>query len=208
MKVKRFAGGLCVSNSYVVSSEKTRLAVLVDCCGENDKILNYLEKNSLTLKAICLTHGHFDHISGLAELREKTAADVCIFESENRFLSDAELNLSNTDGVYAGEKRLKTADILLMDGAELGFGDIHIDVIHTPGHTSGSVCYKMENYLFSGDTLFHQSVGRADFPTGDFAEEISSIRRKLFTLDNDIIVYPGHGFSTSIGSEKRDNPYL
>ncbi len=208
MEIKRFIYGSCMANSYVLSSEVSKSAVLFDCSGANDKILEYIAENQLILKAIFLTHGHFDHISGLYELREKTGARVYIYEAENVFLSDVGLNLADFDDSFKNEKMLDTADVLLNDGDTVKIDDLLVEVIHTPGHTTGCLCYKVGDSLFSGDTLFKQSIGRTDFPTGDYGEEISSIHRKLMVLDDNIKVYPGHGFSTTIGNERRENPYL
>ncbi len=206
MKVKRFTYGSCVANSYVLTKENSNKAVIIDCCGANRKILDYISECGCELSAILLTHGHFDHIEGVRELRELTGAKIYIFNTENRFLFDKNLNLSNSEDWTEDESC--SADFLLSDGDVIKVGDFEIQVIHTPGHTSGSVCYKIGNEIFTGDTLFKQSIGRSDFPTGDYNVEIDSIYNKLFSLENDTKVYPGHGFSTTIGKEKEENPFL
>lgn len=206
MKVKRFTHGICVSNSYVLTKENSNKAVLIDCCGANKKIFDYILECGCELSAILLTHGHFDHIEGVKELSEKTGAKVYIFNIENKFLSDKSLNLSNSDDLP--EDWANSADVLLSDGDVISIGDFEIKVIHTPGHTSGSACFLIDNVIFTGDTLFRQSIGRTDFPTGDYNMEINSIYNRLFSLDDDIKVYPGHGLSTTIGREKEENPFL
>lgn len=207
MKVKRFTYGSCVANSYILTKENSDKAVLIDCCGANEKMLDYISKCGCELSAILLTHGHFDHIEGYRELRDLTGAKIYIFNSENKFLFDKTLNLSDSnDDLIENEKN--SADVLLDDGDVIKAGDFEIQVIHTPGHTSGSVCYMIGNEIFTGDTLFKQSIGRSDFPTGDYNTEIDSIYNKLFSLRDDVTVYPGHGFSTTIGKEKEENPFL
>lgn len=121
-------------------------------------------------------------------------------------MSNPELNLSE-DKSFADEA-LEKADYLFKDGDTLSVGGMNIDVIHTPGHTSGSVCFKYDDCIFSGDTLFKASIGRFDFPTGDGMTEIKSIKEKLLVFDDSVKVYPGHGFSTTIGKEREENPYL
>lgn len=206
MKVKRFTYGSCVANSYVLTKENSDKAVLIDCCGANKKILDYISECGCELSAILLTHGHFDHIEGYRTLRDLTGAKIYIFNSENKFLFDKTLNLSDSDDLIENENN--SADVLLNDGDVIKVGDFKIQVIHTPGHTSGSVCYMVGEEIFTGDTLFKQSIGRCDFPTGDYNTEIDSIYNKLFSLRDEVTVYPGHGFSTTIGKEREENPFL
>ena len=206
MKVKRFTYGSCVANSYVLTKENSDKAVLIDCCGANKKILDYISECGCELSAILLTHGHFDHIEGYRALRDLTGAKIYIFNSENKFLFDKTLNLSDSDDLIENENN--SADVLLNDGDVIKVGDFKIQVIHTPGHTSGSVCYMVGEEIFTGDTLFKQSIGRCDFPTGDYNTEIDSIYNKLFSLRDEVTVYPGHGFSTTIGKEREENPFL
>lgn len=219
MHIKRFTSGVCLANTYILSKEGSNNAYMFDSCGNTKLIFKYLEKNELNLKALFLTHGHFDHISFAEKIKKETGAKIYIFETEEAFLTDPDLNLSNSDGVeidFTGEMyALKNADIKVKDGDVIKTEDFDIKVIHTPGHTSGSVCYlakdlkgEDDGVLFSGDTLFKGSVGRGDFPTGDMEKEIDSIRSKLFCLEGKTKVYPGHGFSTDIENEKMSNPYL
>ena len=147
MKIKRFIYGSCVANSYVLSSDETKTAVLFDSSGANDKIFEYLQKEGYTLSAIFLTHGHFDHIAGLSELKEKTGAKIYIFDTEEKFLSDFSLNLMPPEDFVS--HFADKADILLKDKDIVRISDIEIEVIHTPGHTSGCVCYKCENVIFT-----------------------------------------------------------
>ncbi len=202
MIFRRFSLGSLVTNSYIYYSEETGKAVLFDAPAEPGKILDYLNKNNLTLEYIFLTHAHYDHIGALSELKSATGAKVVIHEKEEKYLNDSTLNLSNEPLPSL------SADILTKDGDVFEFCDVEIKVIHTPGHTEGGVCYLFENILVSGDTLFLKSIGRFDFPLGSFEDEINSIKNKLMCLSDDVKVYPGHGFSTSIGRERKENPYL
>jgi len=206
MHIKRFTYGICHANSYIVFDEETRNAIMFDSCGCNDKILNYLNDNNIVLKGNLLTHGHFDHIDGIGELKNSTGADIYIFADEEVFLGNADLNLS--DNKVFLDNAITKADYLLNDGETILIGGIEVRVIHTPGHTSGSVCFMCGGCIFSGDTLFKGSIGRFDFPTGDGFTEIRSIKEKLLVLNDDTKVYPGHGFSTTIGKEREENPYL
>ena len=139
------------------------------------------------------------------EIKNATGAKLLLHKEEEKYLNDPDLNLS-------GENPIKLAksdnDILLSDGDEIMVDSIKIKVIHTPGHTVGGVCYLIDDILISGDTLFSGSIGRSDFPLGNFDTEITSIKEKLLVLDDDIKVYPGHGFSTTIGKQRKENPYL
>lgn len=206
MNIKRFTYGICHANSYIVSDENTGNAIMIDSCGCNDKVIKYLDDNNFVLKGILLSHGHFDHIAGLKELKRYTGADVYIYIDEEKFLNDAGFNLSD-DAVFSDDA-LDKADYLFCDGDVLDIGGLKVEVLHTPGHTSGSVCFQLDDCIFTGDTLFKGSVGRFDFPTGDGFSEIKSIKEKLLVLNDDIKVYPGHGFSTTIGREREENPYL
>lgn len=205
MLFKRLILGELLTNCYIAADEDTKNAVLFDAPSDAKKIIEYLNKNDLTLTHIFLTHAHFDHIMALEEIKNATGAKLLLHKEEEKYLNDPDLNLS-------GENPIKLAksdnDILLSDGDEIMVDSIKIKVIHTPGHTVGGVCYLIDDILISGDTLFSGSIGRSDFPLGNFDTEITSIKEKLLVLDDDIKVYPGHGFSTTIGKQRKENPYL
>ncbi|MEG1441416.1 MAG: MBL fold metallo-hydrolase, partial [Oscillospiraceae bacterium] len=154
---------------------------------------------------IVLTHGHFDHILALPVLLKTTKAPLYIHENGKIFLEESEYNLAFHLDV---DWKPITADHYLKDGDVISLGDKSIKVIHTPGHTSDCICLLVDDILISGDTLFQGSVGRIDHPTGDLSMEVNSIKQKLMPLSDDIKVYPGHGNDTTIGSERRENPYL
>ncbi len=202
MKFHRFSLGELATNAYILFNEEDGKAVLFDAPAEPEKILNYLEKYNLSLEYIFLTHAHFDHILALEQLKKKTGAKVVIHELEEKYLNDSSLNLSNVELPHL------SADNLVADGDVIDFCGTNIKVIHTPGHTIGGVCYLFDETLISGDTLFLKSIGRFDFPLGSFEEEIRSIKDKLMVLPDTTKVYPGHGFSTTIGRERKENPYL
>ncbi len=202
MKLHRFSLGSMVTNSYILFSEEERRAVLFDAPAEPEKILKYLEERGLSLEYIFLTHAHFDHILALSELKAATGAKIVLHQNEEQYLNDISLNLSYTELPHID------ADILIKEGDTFDFCETQIKVIHTPGHTVGSVCYYLGDTLISGDTLFLGSIGRFDFPFGSFDDEISSIKEKLMLLPDGVKVCPGHGFTTSIGRERKENPYL
>lgn len=202
MDFQRFSLGDLATNSYVLFDEKNGVAALFDAPAEADRIIAFLNEKGLSLKYIFLTHAHFDHIMALSELKETTGAQIVIHRDEEQYLNNTELNLS-----YFPLPSVK-ADIKVCDGDVIEFADVKIKVIHTPGHTLGGVCYLFDETLVSGDTLFYGSIGRYDFPMGDFDTEINSIKEKLMVLPDNIKVYPGHGPATTIGNERKENPYL
>lgn len=197
--------GQLETNCYLLADENTRLATLVDAADHADTILSFLEEQHYTLEKILLTHGHFDHLLAVAALQEATHAPLWIHREGERFLQDSAYNLCHHIGLPWTPL---TADRLLEEGEILTLGGKDFKVLHTPGHTADSICLLGDGILLSGDTLFYRSIGRADFPTGDPRQEIASIQEKLMPLADHIIVYPGHGPSTTIGTERKGNPYL
>ncbi|MBQ4364890.1 MAG: MBL fold metallo-hydrolase [Clostridia bacterium] len=157
------------------------------------------------LDYILLTHGHHDHTLGLAQLNARFGGKIVLHESEQAFLADDGLSLRHP--AFAGLPRAEKADVLVRDGDTLPFAQGVIRVLHTPGHTRGSVCYLLDDVLFAGDTLFRESVGRTDLPTGNTAQLLSSVRR-LAALKGDCRVLPGHGPETTLAHERKYNPYL
>lgn len=201
----RFTLGNMSTNCYIAASEETKNAVLFDAPDEAEKILGFINDNGLKLCYVMLTHAHFDHIMALDAILKNTGAKLLLNEDEEKYLNNPALNLSSMIPVDIPE--FKEYQVV-SDGDKLFIDDIEIKVIHTPGHTEGSACYLMGETLVSGDTLFQRSIGRADFPLGSFDDEIISITDKLMILDDNIKVWPGHGFSTTIGRERKENPYL
>ncbi|MFA9375202.1 MAG: MBL fold metallo-hydrolase [Lachnotalea sp.] len=199
--------GKVSTNCYFVYNDDTKEALIVDPAADGAYIKSILEEKGLTLVAVLLTHGHFDHIMAAQYLKDNYHIPIMAHELEKEVLENANINLSGSMG--GGGIELK-ADQFLQDGDILKLLGTKITVIYTPGHTIGGVCYlfEEEKMLFSGDTLFKDTVGRTDFPTGNMSTLIKSIKDKLSILSDNVIVYPGHEEETSIGRERKFNPYI
>lgn len=206
LKIGRMCMGPVQTNCYFVYDDETKKAVVFDVPCDGEGIYNGLKGKGLTVAGICLTHGHFDHIMGCNELREKALAKLYALEPEDELCRNAYLNASESiRRPYTTEP-----DVLLVDGEEFDAAGIHFKVYATPGHTIGSCCYYIESekWLFSGDTLFCESIGRSDLPTGSGEQIMTSVKKIVDTFEDDVKVYPGHGESTTIGYEKEYNPFV
>ncbi len=204
MKIHSLVLGDLSSNCYIWEDENTKNAMVIDVPSQADRIIAYADKLGLKITDVILTHGHFDHMLAVKELCEKTGASFSVFHKTENFLKDKSLNLCSFARVDF--EHIKP-DKLLYDGDIIDFYGNEILLISTPGHTEDSICLLHKDTIISGDTLFSRGVGRWDFPTGNGREEINSIKEKLYVLPDDTKVYPGHGPSTTIGEEKRENPY-
>ena len=206
MQIERFIVGMVGTNCYVVSNEETSECFLVDPGAYSDKVIAYIREHELKPQAILLTHGHFDHIMGLDGVLREFPIPVYAQEEEEILLKDASYNAS----VSYGPAYTFSVASYIKDGQILELAGMTIRAIHTPGHTIGGCCYyiESEHVLFSGDTLFHDSVGRTDFPTGSQSQLVRSIREKLLGLPEETVVCPGHMSETTIGHEKKYNPFL
>ena len=202
MKIKRLPLESISINCYLISTEKA--AIVIDPGFYSSEVEEFLKDNASPKKLILLTHCHFDHIGDADRLRSATNTKIAIGEFDNNSLSDPNKNLCN---LFGADLKPFSADITLIDGEIVSVGDIEIKVIHTPGHTLGGVCYLIDDILFSGDTLFSGSIGRTDFPDGDFAILKNSVN-KLYQLPESTKVYSGHGEATTIGYEKKYNPFI
>lgn len=205
MFIERIPAGVYAVNCYVFADDKTDQAIVVDPGGDVDKIIEVLENKDLKLNYIILTHGHGDHIGGVEELKEKTAAPIYIHKDDAYMLRDANVNHSTS---IVGSKVEIEPDHLLEDGDVLNLGELKLNFIHTPGHTKGGMCIAVENALFTGDTLFANSIGRTDLEGGNQEELIDSIKNKLFVLNEELTVFPGHGPASTLRIEKATNPYI
>lgn len=199
--IECFAVGPMAVNAYVVADTATREACLIDPGAEPGRIERFLRAHALTLAYIVNTHGHGDHIAANGYFK----APVYIHRLDKDFLADPEKNLSS---LFGFPLRLPQASRLLEDGDRLSVGTISLEVRHTPGHTPGSISLVTDGIAFTGDTLFAGGVGRTDFAYGDGERLIQAIRQRLLTLDDRTVVYPGHGASSTIGHERKTNPFL
>ena len=193
------------TNTYLLWESISAEAFLIDPAFQSETFLQRIKQLELKVKMIINTHGHADHIGGNLYFAKALNCPVAIH------LADAEMLTNNTKNfsTYMGfELNLSAPQVILHDGDELFLGSEKVKVIHTPGHTKGSICLLAGKYLISGDTLFEQSIGRTDFPGGSHTAIINSIKNKLFVLDDDVLVFPGHGPTTSIGLEKVNNPFV
>lgn len=204
MIIRDMQVGPLQANCFIVGCEETRHAAVIDPGGDADRILLALANDRLTLKAIINTHGHFDHVSANKALKQTTGADLMIHPQDAPMLTHlsrgaAQWGLRSEDS--------PEPDRLLQEGDTVTVGRIQFKVLHTPGHTPGGISLHTDSVVFVGDTLFSGSIGRTDFPGGDFNTLISSIHTKLFSLPDDTTVYTGHMEPTTIGKEKRYNPF-
>jgi glyoxylase-like metal-dependent hydrolase (beta-lactamase superfamily II) len=194
-----------MANCYILGCESTKEAVVIDPGDDADRILMELSKAELRVKYLINTHGHFDHVGANKRMKEVTGAQLAIHPDDEPMLSQ----LSRSALMFGmSVEDSPPADMLLEDGDEITFGDITLKVIHTPGHSKGGVCLYTKGHLFAGDTLFAGSIGRTDLEGGDYDTLISSIKNRLLSLDENTIVYTGHGLETTIGNERRMNPFL
>lgn len=205
--VERYMLGQVQTNCYIIRNEDTKEAVIVDPADNGAYIKSKLDSQGVMPTAVLLTHGHFDHILAVDDLKKTYEIPVIAHEAENEILLDPYKNLS---AMLPGGSVTIQADYLAKSDEILSYLNTKIRVIHTPGHTIGGTCYHFveEKLLFSGDTLFRGSVGRTDFPTGSMSTLVRSIQDKLFVLAEDTLVYPGHEDQTDINRERKFNPYI
>ena len=202
--IKQIIVGEIDTNCFIAADPETLEGVVIDPGEEADRILEAAEKSKISIKHIIATHGHYDHLGAVNELKKRTGADFIINKKDVFFAENPAVNGSAFfgDGTVkaAADKYVSEGDIIKVNGLEF-------KVINTPGHTPGGICLLSGKHLFSGDTLFNGSIGRTDFPKADQRDMLSSLA-KLMELEDDTRVHPGHGEETTIGEERRNNPFL
>lgn len=205
MIIVRLPVGALQTNCYIVGCPETREGAVIDPGGQAHLILAEVERRGLTIKYVLNTHGHFDHTDANRAVVAATGAPLLLHPADNELLKD----LGGAGWFDADSVPSPAADSELQDGDELHVGTLHFRVLHIPGHTPGHVCFyePHQGVLFDGDVLFQRGIGRADLPGGDELALFASIRNVLFALPDETIVYPGHGMPTTIGEEKRLNPW-
>ena len=206
MKIEQYCIGQVQTNCYSAINEKTQEMLVIDPGDCAQLLAEKIKQKGLKPKAILLTHGHFDHAMAAEELAGIFGVKIYAHEAEKETLEQSGLNASG----MIGRRDSYQADVFVKDGQVLQLAGMDLTVLHTPGHTEGGCCFYSEEdkVLFSGDTLFCQSVGRTDFPRGSMSQLIRSIRGKLLVLPDDVKVYPGHMGVTTIGMERRGNPFI
>lgn len=206
MILKRVEISSMAVNCYIVGCEETKEAAVIDPGGNSRGILKALEDNGLKAIYIINTHGHIDHIGANRKIKDATGAKVLIHQDDAKMLVNA---VSNFSFMMGQQVTSPPAEEYIDEGDIIKIGNtVELEVIHTPGHSPGGVCLKTGNIIFSGDTLFYGSIGRTDFPGGSYNDLISNIKTKLLCYDDDVVVYPGHGPATTIGFERKRNPFL
>lgn len=195
--------GMFQSNTYIIGQGGE--GIVIDAGAQADEIYEKVQTLSLNIKYIILTHGHIDHICSIDELKDKMTAKVLIHREDAECLANPRYNAS----VFFGESlSYGRADKLVEEGDILEAGGLKIEIIHSPGHTPGCICVKVEENVFTGDTLFKLGIGRTDLEHGSYEDIINSINDKLMKLSDNVRVYPGHGEPTTIGYERANNPYV
>lgn len=205
LKIGKITLGMCQTNCYFVYVAGSNKVIFFDPADNGKYICEKLKENGLEVAAIFFTHGHFDHIMGSKEMKDFSGANIYAPKADKVLLQDAYVNVS----AQWAKKYTVEADEYFEDGAEYDIEGVKFKVISTPGHTIGSCCFYFEEdkMLIAGDTLFYESVGRTDLPTGSMSKLEHSLREKVLTLPGDVKVYPGHGSSTDIQHEIDNNPF-
>ena len=206
MILKGLTVGFIATNCYIAGSEVTGRCLVIDPGADSKSILKVLENNRLSVAMIVITHSHFDHTGAAAGLKAATGAKLAVGRGPAKQSPGAFVKLAAA--VTGGSASVPEPDLYLADGDSIDIDDLHFQVLFTPGHSPDEISLYGHGMLFSGDTLFNGGIGRTDFPGCSYEQLEASIKAKLYTLPDDTVVYPGHGPATTIGNEKRGNPFI
>lgn len=208
MIIKTFTEPPIDNNNYIIIDQKTKEAALVDCSHFDRAVVDFIKEQKANLKYILLTHGHFDHVSGIDSYKSNPdlSPDIKVYMHKDDLnqLKNINAYLSFFGIPDISEPKI---DVFVEEGDIIKLGNLEIKVLYTPGHTQGGVCYLVDGCLFSGDTIFRECVGRCDLEGGDFQQIVESIENKIFTLPDKTTIYPGHGCSTTVEWEKEHNKF-
>jgi hydroxyacylglutathione hydrolase len=208
MILRELVVGMFASNCFIVGSEDTKDGMIIDPGADAKAILSAVESLGLSIVTIVATHSHIDHVGALRQVKDATGADYAVHEADVKGAAPAVFGRMVGAVMGGGFKSAPKPDRLLSDGDVIQVGDLRFTVLHTPGHTPGGISLLGGGVVFSGDTLFNLGIGRTDMHGGDYATLMQSIVTKLMTLPDETVVYPGHGPSTTIGTERKRNPFL
>ena len=205
MILKTLVVGPIQANCFILGCERTKQAAVIDPGGDADRILAELAKSQLTCVTIINTHGHFDHSGDNKRLKDVTGAQLIIHRDDAPMITHQAKNGASW-GMRVDDS--PPPDRFVKEGDSITFGDISLKVLHTPGHSPGGISLVTDKIVFVGDTLFAGSIGRTDFPGGDYEGLLRNVRDKIFPLGDDVVIYPGHGPKTTVGRERRTNPFF
>jgi len=206
MIVKALTVGFIATNCYIVGSDTTRRAMVIDPGADSRAIMKAIDADRLLLSLIVITHSHFDHTGAVKAIKDATGARFAVGAEADKSSPGAFIKL--VAAMSGGSAKIPEPDLFLSDGDKIDIDDLHFEVLYTPGHSPDEISLYGHGILFSGDTLFNSGIGRTDFPGCSYEQLEHSIQSKLYTLPDQTVVYPGHGPATTIGREKRGNPFV